>query len=109
MKLINYIQEKCKKRNKLFLSLDVIFNILTLFFALRLLYVTIPSFLEPSQSVDSIPLLLACMTLSLGLIYLVRVIEMLVTRKRNYFVLSLSVAIFALTIATVEFYWLLDK
>lgn len=106
MKFIDNILERYKKRNKLFLTLDVIFRILTLYFALRILFVTIPGLLEPSQSIEPVPWLLAFMTLSLGLIYLVRVIEMLVTRERNYIALTLGVTVFALGIATLEFYWL---
>jgi len=105
MKFIDHIRERYKKRNKLFLSLDVIFSILTFYFALRILFVTIPGLLEPSKSIDTVPLL-AFMTLSLGLIYLIRVIEMLVTGKRTYFALTLGVTILALGLATIEFYWL---
>lgn len=106
MKFIDNILEKNKKRNKLFLSFEVLFSILMFYFALRILLVTIPGLFEPSQPIDSVPLLVTFMTLSLGLIYLVRVFEMLVTKKRNYFALTLGVTVIALGIATLEFYWL---
>lgn len=105
MKFIDHIRARYKERNKLFLSLDVLFSILMLYFSFRILFEIIPL----NQSTDSVPLLLAFMTLSIGLIYLVRVIEMLVTRKRNYFALTLGVTIFALILAIMEFYLILDK
>jgi|SRR5690625_2340339 len=105
MKFIDHIRERYKKRNKLFLSLDVLFSILTLYFAFRILFEIIPL----NQFTNSVLLLLAFMTLSIGLVYLVRVIEMLIMRKRNYFALTLGVTILALILAMVEFYWILDK
>ncbi|TFJ91244.1 hypothetical protein [Lentibacillus salicampi] len=106
MKFIDNIRERYKKRNKLFLSLDALFTLLTFYFALQILFVIIPVLSEPSQSSDSTPLLLAWMTLSLGLTYLVRVVEMLVTEKRNYLAMTSVAAIIVLGIATLEFYWL---
>ncbi|WP_164669047.1 hypothetical protein [Virgibacillus doumboii] len=107
MKLISKIQEKCKERNKLFLILDVLFSLLTLYFAIRLLFVSTSALANSNDSTDLPYVLAFAMSLSLGLSWTVRVVEMLVTGKRKYFILHLIAAIIALGVSVIELRWLL--
>lgn len=61
MILKDYIQERYRERNKLYLFLDILFSLLTFYFAIRLLFIVIPALLVSNQSDDSAPALLASM------------------------------------------------
>lgn len=100
MKLIYKIQERCRERNKLFLALDILFTLSTIYFAFRILLVSI--IVGPNNSGDFKNVLFFAMTFSLGLSYAVRVVEMLVIGKRRYFAVTLIAAIIALGIAILE-------
>jgi len=59
--------------------MDILFSLLTFYFAFRLLIIVIPAIFGASQSEPSFPILLTGMTFFLGLTYAIRVVEMLVT------------------------------
>lgn len=107
MKLIGKIQERCKERNKLFLALEVLFSLLTLYFAIRLLFISTSALENSNYSTDLANVLTFAMTLSLGLAWTARVIDMLVTGKRQYFILLLIGTIIVLGVSVLELRWLL--
>jgi len=107
VKLIGKIQESCKERNKLFLALEVLFSLLTLYFATRLLFISTSALGNSNYSIDLANVLNFGMTLSLGLAWTSRVLEMLVTGKRQYFVLLLIGTIIVLGVSVIELRWLL--
>ncbi|MBP1947544.1 hypothetical protein [Virgibacillus litoralis] len=106
MKLICKIQERFRKRNKIFLALDIFLTLLTLYFAIRVLFISNQALVSAKHSTDFPNVLIFAMTLSLGLTYVVRVVEMLVTGKRKYFILHLIVAIIVLGVSAIELRWL---
>lgn len=106
MKLIGKIQERCRKRNKIFLALDIFLTLLTLYFAIRVLFISSHALVNAKYSTDFPNELIFAMTLSLGLTYAVQVIEMLVTGKRKYFILHLITAIIVLGVSAIELQWL---
>src|SRR5699024_6056840 len=65
MILKDYIQERYRERNKLYLFLDILFSLLTFYFAIRLLFIVISALLVSNQSDDSATALLARMILFL--------------------------------------------
>lgn len=107
MKLIGKVQERCRERNKLFLALDILFTLLTIYFAIRLLFISNQALVSANYSTDFPNVLVFAMTLSLGLSYAVRVVEMLVTGKRKYFLLYLIVVIIVLGVSVLELRWFL--
>ena len=106
MKLIGKIQERCRKRNRIFLALDISLTLLTLYFAISVLFISSHALVSAKYSTDFPNELIFAMTLSLGLNYVVRVIEMLVTGKRKYFFLHLLIVIIVLGISAIELLWL---
>lgn len=89
VKLIGKIQERYRERNKMFLALDIFLTLLTLYFAIRVLFISSQALVSTKYSTDFPNVLLFAMTFSIGLTYVVRIIEMLVTGKRKYFILHL--------------------
>ncbi|QKY71258.1 hypothetical protein [Lentibacillus sp. CBA3610] len=106
MKLIDKIQERYKERNKVFLTLDILFTLLSMGVAIWMLFLAIPALTGSSQSTHFLVILTIVMTIFLGMTYGIRVIEMIVTGKREYFALMLFVTILMFGIATFE-WWLL--
>jgi len=107
VKLIGKIQERCKERNKLFLALEFLFSLLTLYFAMRLLFISTSALGSSNYSTDLSNVLTFAMTLCLGLSWAVRVLEMLVTGKRQYFILLLIGTIIVWGVSVIELRWLL--
>lgn len=95
------------QRNKLFLALDVLFSLLILYFAIRLLFVSTSALISSNYSNNLSNVLLFAMTLSMGLTWVVRVAEMLVTGKRQYFILYIIGATIVLGVSVLELWWIL--
>ncbi|MGP4042055.1 hypothetical protein ACTWP4_19435 [Gracilibacillus sp. D59] len=100
MKIGEKIQKKYLERNKLFLAIDIIFSVLTIYFAVRVLLISITGLVSSNPSTDSPTLLLFAMLFSLGLSNSVRVIEMLVIEKKEYFSFLLLSTLFVFSVST---------
>lgn len=106
MKRIDKIQERRRERNKLFLVMDIFLTLLSLYFAIRVLFITSEALVTTKHSTDFPNVLLFAMTISIGLTYVVRIIEMLVTGKRKYFILNLIAAFIILGVSAIELRWI---
>lgn len=104
MKMVNRISEKYRKSNKVFLALRVLFSAFAIYFAVRVLFLSISGLVSSNPSTNFPDLLLFGMLFSLGLSHAVQLVEMLVTKKKEYFTLLLICTIFILG---VSFYNLL--
>ncbi|GGK08222.1 hypothetical protein GCM10007063_33270 [Lentibacillus kapialis] len=104
MELIGKVQERCEERNKVFLTLDILFTLLSMGLAIWMLFLAIPALTGSSQLF--LIILTIFMTFFLGMTYGIRVVEMIVTGKREYFALMLFSAILMFGIAIFE-WWLL--
>ncbi|SFM08187.1 hypothetical protein SAMN04487943_107188 [Gracilibacillus orientalis] len=99
MKLVSRIQEKYRKSNKLFLALKVILSAFTIYFAVRVLFISISGLVSSDTSTDFPNLLLFGMLFSLGLSNAVELAEMFVTKNREYFTLLLITTFFLLGVS----------
>lgn len=108
MKLISKIQERAKERNNYFLALDVLFTLSTVYFAVRVLLISKEAIESAKYSDDFPGALIFAMTFSLGLSYAVRFVESVVSKKRKYVILYLTVSIFALGISAIELWWFIN-
>ncbi|UOQ46867.1 hypothetical protein MUN88_12265 [Gracilibacillus caseinilyticus] len=103
LNLVRTIQKKFRERNKTFLALDIFFSGLTIFFALRVLFESISALSSSDVSTDYSTSLMIGMSFCLGLTFVVRVVEMIVTRKKEYFKLLLLSTIFILAVTVYMF------
>lgn len=92
------IQEKYKKSKLLFI-IKAILTLTTMYFAIRVVYVSILGLLNSTVLPDKIMSLLFGMLLFLGLSSLMNVIEMMIYNKRKYLVLQLVTTVFILGVA----------
>ncbi|SFL58773.1 hypothetical protein SAMN04487943_102340 [Gracilibacillus orientalis] len=99
MKIVGEIQRKYRERNKLFLALDIFLSILMIYFAVRVLFISISGLVSSNPSTDSPTLLIFAMLFTLGLSSAVRVVEMLVIGKKEYLMLLLFSTIFVLSVS----------
>lgn len=99
LKIVSRIREKYRKSNKLFLALRVFFSLISIYFAVRVLVLSISGLVNSDYSTDFPKYLLFGMLLSLGLSNVVQVVEMLVTKKKEYFLLLLITTIFVLVVS----------
>ncbi|WP_112180442.1 hypothetical protein [Paraliobacillus zengyii] len=99
MKMVSRIREKYRRSNKLFLSLRVFFSLISVCFAVRILFLSISGLVSSDYSTDFPNLLLFGMYLPLGLSFAVQVVEMIVTKKKEHFTLLLFGAIFVLAVS----------
>lgn len=99
MKLVSSIQEKYRKSNKLFLALKVLLSAFTIYFAVRVLFISISGLVSSGTSTDYPNLLLFGMLFSLGLSNAVELVEMFVTKKKEYFTLLLITTFFLLGVS----------
>ncbi|WP_058307696.1 hypothetical protein [Gracilibacillus massiliensis] len=103
MKIVEKIRDKVSERHKLFLVLDILFSLFAIYFAVHGLFISIPGLLNPSVSNDIPSWIMFGMVFCLGLTYVIRVVEMVVTGKREYFILSLFAAIFIMSVSVYMF------
>lgn len=99
LKIVGEIQRKYRERNKLFLALDIFLSILMIYFAVRVLFISISGLVSSNPSTDSPTLLIFAMLFTLGLSSAVRVVEMLVIGKKEYLMLLLFSTIFVLSVS----------
>ncbi len=97
--MVSRIQEIYRKSNKLFLALKVLLSVFTIYFAVRVLFISISGLVGSNTLNDSPNLLLFGMLLSLGLSNAVKLIEMLVNEKKEHFTLLLITTIFVLGVS----------
>lgn len=98
--MVSTLREKFNNSNKVLFLLKAVFSVLTIYFALRVIYVSTSALLgytnpsgDPQQS------LLFWMLLSLGLSNTVEVIDMFLAGKKKYFGLLVVSTIFTLGVA----------
>ncbi|UOQ86568.1 hypothetical protein [Gracilibacillus salinarum] len=101
--LLRKIKKQFEERNKTFLVLDIFFSGLTIFIALRLLFVSISALSRSDVSIDPSTSLMIGMLFCLGLTFVVRVVEMIVTRKKEYFISLLLTTVFILAVTVYMF------
>ncbi|SHN17758.1 hypothetical protein SAMN05216179_2299 [Gracilibacillus kekensis] len=99
MNIVAKIRKKASERNKKFLVLDILLTLLVLYLAIHVLFISISGLVNPNTTDDSPTLLSSVMFFCLGLTYVVRVIEMIVTGKKEYFVLSTFTAAFIISVS----------
>lgn len=99
MKIVSRIQKKYRKSNKLFFVLKVLLSASIIYFAVRVLFVSISGLVSSNSSFEDPTVLLFGMLFSIGLSNAVQVIEMLVTGKKEYFKLMLITTIFVLGVS----------
>ncbi|WP_416150290.1 hypothetical protein ACM26V_04720 [Salipaludibacillus sp. HK11] len=88
MKLVSRIQEKYRESNKLLLGLRVLFSASAIYFAVQVLFISISGLISSDTSTDFPNVLLFGMLFSLGLNNAVELVEMIVTKKKKYFILN---------------------
>ncbi len=99
LKIVDNIREKIRERNKIFLSLDIFFTLLVLYLAIHVIFISISGLVNTGVTEDSPTLLSSVMFFCLGLTYVVRVVEMVVTGKKEYFILSIFAGIFIISVS----------
>lgn len=91
--------QKEYKKSKLLFIIKAILTLTTMYFAIRVIYVSISGLLNSTVLPDKIILLLFGMLLFLGLSSFIRVIEMVIYNKRKYLMLQLITTVFILGVA----------
>lgn len=94
--MIGGIQEKYRKSNKLFLGLKALFGIFTVYFTVRIIFLSISGLMSSSPAPAVPTELFFGMMFFLGLSNVVYLIEMSVTGKKKHFALLLITTILLL-------------
>lgn len=98
---VKSINDKYTKRYKLFLTLDILLSGLAAYFILRFPFVVSNELLSINPSFEAMSKSLFGLTISLGLLFMMRIIEMVVTNKKEHIttlfittILLLSVSVY---------------
>lgn len=92
------IQEEYKK-SKLFFIIKALLTIITIYFAVRVIFIAILGLLNSNPLPSKMYLLLFAMLFSLGLSSVVKIVEMSIYKEKEYFILHLASAIFILSVS----------
>ncbi|PIC95927.1 hypothetical protein CSV69_08970 [Sporosarcina sp. P26b] len=98
MGILTKIQEEYNK-SKLFFVVKAFLTVATIYFAVRVIYISISGLLNSSVLPNKIIFLLFFMLFFLGLSNLVKVIEMFIYKQKKYFTLQIVITIFILAVS----------
>lgn len=87
---MNMFMKVWKERKQPFLAFDILFSVITVVMAIMVM-------INPASSLN-----MACMLFSLGLVFVTKAIEMIVTKKREYFVLTVISSVFIMVSASLS-------
>ncbi|WP_040403188.1 hypothetical protein, partial [Alkalibacillus haloalkaliphilus] len=99
MSVLTNVKERYKESNKFLLALQLFFSALTLYFAVRVIFISTSGLVSSDPSTEFPGLLLFGMLLSLGLANVVELVEMLVAKKKEHFTILLMATIFVLGVS----------
>ncbi|RCW64219.1 hypothetical protein DFR57_1145 [Saliterribacillus persicus] len=97
--MLSRIQERYRKSNKVFLALRFILTVFVIYFAVRVLVISISGLTNSIYSTNYPGYLTFGMIFSLALSYVVQLIEMLVSNKKEHFTLLLITTIIMLGVS----------
>ncbi|AIF45319.1 hypothetical protein [Virgibacillus sp. SK37] len=96
---VRSINDKYKKRYKLFLALDILLSGVAAYFILRVPFVVSSELLSINPSFQAMSKSLLGLTTSLGLLFMVRNIEMVVTNQKEHMTLLFFTTILLLSVS----------